>query len=133
MGTKRAIERQIEKKPESGTVDVPVSQVISSWHAGNSLLKGELSGITAFKLSLWLKKIKSVVNTFEDERIKLAKKYAGDAEVVPNEKMPEFSKEVNELVQVEVSIPVMPLTEYNFNGIQNVNGIAIQTLVELMQ
>lgn len=133
MGTKRAFERQIAKKPEAGTVDVTVSQVISSYHAGNSLLKGELSGITAFKLSLWLKKIKSVVNTFEDQRIKLAKKYAGDADVVPPEKMSEFSKEITELVQVDVAIPVFPLTEHDFNGIQNANGTAVQALVELIQ
>jgi len=81
----------------------------------NKLMEANLNVKIAYKLSKLLKKIGQELQDLEENRIRLVKKYSNDAEndkemKVADDKVDEFQKEFNVLLNVEVDVPFEPIS-----------------------
>lgn len=56
-----------------------------------------------------LRKIQAQYDVIEGERGKLVKKYSGDTNAVPQEKIADFLKDFNELLGLDEEIDVLPI------------------------
>ena len=93
-------------------------------------LEGSLSKIfdkdlnikVAYRLGTLLKRLSEEMKTLEENRVKLVKKYGEENEEtkqfsVPQEKTPDFYKEFNELMQIEIDIDFEPISLKEFGDI----------------
>lgn len=119
---------------------MPMKVALSKIHAINqgqsslhpSLVKlGAESGLP-MKKRYWLGRLLdaavSEIKTIEKHRNDLVKKYAGDGPQVPSAKVEAFTKEFNDLLEVEIELPSVEISLDDLGDDSALNAIDLMSL-----
>ena len=104
-----------QSKPSLGAaVEIPkdekikLSVLVNSKEALQRLIEKELPVKTAFKLNRFIKAVEPELNNFEEQRVKLVKKYGKEDEkgniTVTSDNVEAFISELNDLLEIDVDI-----------------------------
>lgn len=128
----RSIKRAQEARKESQSISVSLSDLISSQGAFRMLLAQPLQAKYAFQLGKIAKAATVELQQFDQTRLAMCEKYSdkdadgkpkmvpegeGEKFDIPEEKMADFNKELEELKAVEVSLPYERLKIDHLQGI----------------
>jgi len=94
-------------------IKITVGEIVQNIQVLNKFLSKELPIQKAFKLSRALKKIDPELKAFEEQRLKLVKKYGEEKEgqiIVSQINIQKFQEEVDPLLRLELEMDIDPIS-----------------------
>lgn len=105
----------------SKSQNIKIEKLVNAITAINKIVNCEISIKTAFRLSSLIKELNKHLETYNENRQKLIKKYSVEDEgnqIIEKEKIHKFNEEVSQLGAEEIKIDIPEITLDMFEGIK---------------
>jgi hypothetical protein len=111
------------KTEDKGECVMKMFTIKNAESALRKLVNAELPIKLAFQISSMVDEIDTHLQKFEEFRIELVKKYGDETEngIEVKNNIDEFNKEINDLMNVEITVNITPVDMDVFMNIDNVN------------
>ena len=97
---------------------IKLSSLYSSVGVINKILSQDVPIVTAFRIREAANKAHEPLAALEESRLALAKKFAGDADRVPDDLVGEFNEEFAQLLDEEVELDVTQISVHDLPNVE---------------